>query len=163
MTQQKTQASQVTNPWWFALELGLFAGLIWGGFHGFFYFLRFTSVLPGFLAEPFFKTTYLKTQPGYYMGWLFFTVFSLVATYIYIFTLRKMKGPWPGLAYGILWWVIIFFIGPMYKMVPPLRQAGWDTIISEFCIFMLWGLFIGYTIAVEYTEERAREPKKVFR
>ena len=43
----------------------------------------------------------------------------------------------------------------------PGEEAPWDTNISEVCIFILWGLFIGYTTAQEFTDEKLREPKKV--
>lgn len=162
MRQQRRSDGKRTNPWTFALELGFFAGVIWGGVQGFFFFMRFTSVIPGYLAEPFFKTSYLKTQPGYYVGWLFFTLFSIIAALIYTLAFRKLKGPWPGIAYGIIWWAIIFLLaGPMLHMVLPFKKLTINSHISEFCIYLLWGLFIGYTVAVEYTDERDREPRKL--
>ncbi len=42
----------------------------------------------------------------------------------------------------------------------PQNELTWDSIITEFCFFLLWGLFIGYTVAMEYTDERKREPEK---
>ncbi|WP_213617816.1 YqhR family membrane protein [Paenibacillus sp. J22TS3] len=159
--QRQREGKQVTNPWWFALQLGFFAGLIWGGIHGVFYFMRFTKIIPGFLAEPFFKHAYLKTMPGYFIGWLFFIIFSILAALIYTMFLRKLKGPWPGLVYGALWWAVLFLLaGPALHMTPPFRQLNFNTHFSEFCLYLLWGLFIGYTAAMEYTDERDREPRK---
>lgn len=150
-----------THPFFFSLRLGFFAGLIWGAIHGFFYFMRFTKVIPGYLAEPFFKHDFLKTQPGYYVGWLFFIVFSIICAVLYTLLLRKMRGPWPGLLYGVWWWAIVFgILSPIYKLTPPLRVLGWTSLISEFCLYLLWGIFIGYTAATEYTEDRLREPQK---
>ncbi|WP_223066527.1 YqhR family membrane protein [Paenibacillus caui] len=162
MAQQKNEnTKKKTDPVWFALELGFFAGLIWGAVHGFFYFMRFTIVIPGFLAEPFFKHAYLKTQPGYFIGWLYFTVFSVIASLLYVLILRKLKGPWPGILYGIWWWVVIYgVLSPSLMLTEPLRTMGWTSVISEFCLFVLWGLFIGYTTALEFTEDRLREPEK---
>ncbi|WP_138493049.1 YqhR family membrane protein [Paenibacillus pinistramenti] len=149
-----------TNFIWFSLELGFFAGVIWGAVHGFFYFMRFTVVVPGYLAEPFFRNSFLKTQPGYYIGWLFFIVFSMIASFLYTLLLRKLRGPWPGMLYGIWWWAIVFFVlSPLFSLTLPLRNLGWTTLISEFCLYLLWGLFIGYTAAIEYTDDRLREPK----
>ncbi|CAM4268980.1 MAG: YqhR family membrane protein [Paenibacillus macerans] len=150
-----------TNIWIYSLEIGFFAGLIWGGIKGFFYFLRFTTVIPGYLVEPFFKRSFLYSQPGYYVGWLSFIVFSILATLIYTLLFRKLKGPGPGILYGIVWWGLIFgILGPAFGMTRPLLELSKDTLISEFCLYLLWGLFIGYTTAEEYTDEREREPKK---
>lgn len=149
------------NIWIYSLEIGFFAGLIWGAIKGFFYFLRFTTVIPGYLVEPFFKRSFLYSQPGYYVGWLSFIVFSILATLIYTLLFRKLKGPGPGILYGIVWWGLIFgILGPAFGMTRPLLELSKDTLISEFCLYLLWGLFIGYTTAEEYTDEREREPKK---
>lgn len=123
--------------------------------------MRFTTVIPGYLVEPFFKRSFLYSQPGYYVGWLSFIVFSILATLIYTLLFRKLKGPGPGILYGIVWWGLIFgILGPAFGMTRPLLELSKDTLISEFCLYLLWGLFIGYTTAEEYTDEREREPKK---
>ena len=150
-----------TNPLAFALELGFFAGLIWGAIHWVFYMFHLTKVIPGYLGESFFKHTFLKSGSGQIVGWLLFILLSAIASVIYVLLFRKLKGPWPGMVYGLVWWIMIFTLaGPPLHMVKPLKYLGWNSIISEICLFLLWGLFIGYTIAVEFTDERKREPKQ---
>ncbi|UPK42069.1 YqhR family membrane protein [Paenibacillus pabuli] len=159
--QRQGQAHYFTKPFPFAVELGFFAGFIWGGLHWLFYLLHFTVVPLGFLAEPFFKHKFIYTAAGHLTGWLFFIVFSVLASLIYTYTLKKWKGPLPGMGYGILWWLIIFvLVGPKLEMVKPLNRLTWDSIITELCFFLLWGLFIGYTVAMEFTDERKREPEQ---
>ncbi|MDR0267060.1 YqhR family membrane protein [Paenibacillus sp.] len=151
-----------TNPLTFALGVGFFSGLIWGAIHWLFYVLHFTKVIPGFLGEPFLKHSYLISGRGQFAGWLLFIVFSMIASVIFVLLFRKLKGPWPGIVYGVVWWCIIFaMVGPELHMFKQLNQMGWDTIVSEFCLFLLWGLFIGYTTAFEFTDERKREPEEV--
>ena len=154
------EAHYYTNRFSFALELGFFAGLIWGGIHWLFHLLHFTVVPVGFLAEPFFKHKYIYTPAGHLTGWLCFIVFSIFASLLYTFTIRKLKGPFPGMVYGIVWWIILFILlGPKLGMMKPLNRLTWDSIFTEICFFLLWGLFIGYTVAMEYTDERKREPE----
>lgn len=162
MIQHMFRREKKTNIWLFSLQLGFFAGLFWGAVRGLFYYMKFTGIIPGFLLEPFFKHAYLQTQPGYYAGWLSFILFSMVASVIYVVAFRKLKGPWPGLAYGVAWWLVLLFaLGPFTKMTRPATEYPFDTLFTEFCVFLLWGMFIGYTTAEEYTNERVREPKKV--
>ncbi|MBE0336002.1 YqhR family membrane protein [Paenibacillus sp. 23TSA30-6] len=145
----------------FALELGFFAGLLWGLLRWLFYTLHFTVVAPGFLAEPFFKHSFMKTTAGHLVGLLFFIALSVVASLVYTWMFRRYKGPLPGIVYGLVWWVILFVLtGPKLGMMNPLHRLTWDSIYTEICVFILWGLFIGYTVAVEYTDERKREPEK---
>ena len=67
-----------------------------------------------------------------------------------------------GIAYGIVWWAVLFVaLNPWLRLTDPVKKSLWDTNISEVCIFILWGLFIGYTTAQEFTDEKLREPKKV--
>jgi len=149
--------SEHTNPWLFAIELGFFAGVIWGGAHWLMYIMKFTKVSPGFLLEPFFKHQFLATSAGQAAGYLSFIVFSVFVSLLYVLTLRRLKGPWPGLIYGVLWWGIIFLAGSRLFLMQGPFHLPWNTVISEFCIFLLWGLFIGYTAAVEFTDERKRD------
>ncbi|MRN53571.1 YqhR family membrane protein [Paenibacillus monticola] len=157
MSKSHQQKSDPTNPWIFALELGYFAGLIWGGARWLMYTLHFTKVIPGFLAEPFFKHDFLMTPAGHLLGYLFFIGFSVVVSLLYVLILRKLKGPWPGMIYGVLWWSVLFLAGSQYFLMQRPFRLPWNSIISEFCVFLLWGLFIGYTAAIEYTDERKRE------
>lgn len=150
--------THLTNRWTFALRLGIFAGLIWGAVKIVFYYLGFTKVIPGFMVEPFYQHAFLNSWKGHMVGWFYFIVISIIATYIYILFFYKIKGPWMGMVYGLLWWCFFYLIiGPLNAMMPRIDKLDWNTIITDFCLFILWGLFIGYTIAVEFTDERMRE------
>ena len=121
------------------------------------YTLHFTKVIPGFLAEPFFKHEFLVTAAGQILGYLFFIAFSVLASLLYVLILRRLRGPWPGMIYGVLWWSALFIGGSQYFLLQRPFRLPWNSVISEFCVFLLWGLFIGYTAAIEYTDERKRD------
>lgn len=160
--QENQKRSTLTNPVLYSIQIGFFAGLIWGGFRWIFFVFQLTTVLPGYMAEPFYKHSFLLSNYGHLVGWGYFTLFSILATMLYTFALRKLKGPWPGIIYGVAWWAIIYGgIGPALFMIKPLTKMGWPSLTTEFCVFILWGLFIGYSVAMEYTDERGREPGDV--
>lgn len=148
-----------TNPWLFSIKIGFFAGLIWGIVRWMFYEMKFTSILPGFAADPFFKASFLKTAWGEVVGIAVFVLFSIAAALIYKVALGRLRGPWPGILYGAAWWAILFaVVGPMLGIMEGIRKAGWNTLYTELCVFLLWGVFIGYSIAFEFTDEASREP-----
>lgn len=150
---------QRTNKWIFALYVGFFAGVLWGGLKIVEQYFHLTSLSPGFLIEPFFKHSFLSAWAGYLLGWGSFILFSILASLIYAIVLAKAKGPWPGICYGLLWWGLIFLlIGPVSGMTEWIAYMDWNTILTDACLFVLWGLFIGYSISFEFTEERTREP-----
>lgn len=153
------QTTSNTNGWIFSLHIGFFAGLIWGGIRVFFYYFQFTKLLPGFLLEPFYPHSFLESSQGQYLGWIYFILFSMVASLIYTALLSKLRGAWIGIAYGCLWWFLLLaVIGPWLEMSPAINQLDLNSILSELCVFVLWGVFIGYSISFEFTDERKREP-----
>ncbi|MFD0695018.1 YqhR family membrane protein [Paenibacillus sp. GCM10027628] len=148
-----------TNRWVFALYIGFFAGLIWGALKIVEQYLKFTKIVIGFLVEPFFRHDFLLSWQGTLIGWGFFTLFSIVAAYIYMVTLWRLQGPWWGIAYGAVWWGALYLlVGPLAGMTYWIKDLDINSVLSDLCLFLVWGMFIGYSIAIEYTDERTREP-----
>jgi Conserved membrane protein YqhR len=150
-----------TNRWLFSLYVGFYSGLIWGVLKLFEYYFKFTSVVPGFLLEPFYKHSYLTQWQGIAIGYMSFIVLSIIASLIYAAFFYRVKGGWLGGLYGIAWWCLLFLlIGPLTGMLQPIQQYSRDTIVTEICLFLLWGIFIGYSIALEFTEDRASDTQQ---
>ncbi|WP_223829704.1 YqhR family membrane protein [Paenibacillus arenilitoris] len=148
-----------TNPWLYAVKIGFFAGLIWGIVRWLFYAMKFTTILPGFAADPFFRESFLKTGWGMVVGIGCFIALSIIAALLYYVLLGRMRGPWPGIVYGLAWWALLFVaLGPLLGVMAGVTKEGWNTLFSELCVFLLWGAFIGYSIAFEFTDEASREP-----
>ena len=156
---RKRKQSHRTNILTYTLNLGFFAGVFWSVLHWIFYVINFTEAVPGYMLEPFFTRAFLRSGWGQGAGLAAFIAFSILAAYLYIGTLKRFRGPWAGLAYGVGWWALIFLvIGPLAGMVLPPNRIGWDTLITEFCVYLMWGMFIGYSIAFEFHAEASREP-----
>lgn len=161
MTAYRRKHSHQTNPWSYSIMIGFYAGLIWSVFHWLVYVLKFTAVIPGYLAEPFFRRSFLQTWWGHLTGIVFFILFSIAAALLYWMLLGRLRGPWPGIIYGVLWWGVMFYaLGPLFGMTSPAPRLGWNTLMTELCVHVLWGLFIGYSIAFEFHDEASREPLK---
>jgi len=64
------------------------------------------------------------------------------------------------LVFGAAWWAAFYAAaGPMIGAVPPLRTIGWNSLLADLSLFVIWGLFIGYSIAFEFHQEARREPE----
>ncbi len=153
------QTVRKTNRWMYALHTGFYAGVIWGLLKLFLFILKFTKVPPAFLVEPFMDHAAVVTWSGHLIGWASFILFSIVAAFLYMILLGKARGPWPGIYYGAAWWAMLYLlIGPLTGMMKPPGLSDGNSLISDGSLFLMWGVFIGYTIANEFTDERLREP-----
>lgn len=156
---KRHKGKKTTKPMVFSLYIGVFAGILWGGLKMLEFAMRFTEVVPGFLLEPFFLHSYLVTARGLVLGYLSFIAFSTIAGLIYGIFLRRLKGPWPGIGYGLAWWAVLYLlVGPVTEMMPGVTQLDLNSFVTDLCLFAVWGLFIGYSIAMEFNKERFREP-----
>lgn len=148
-----------TNPWIYSLKIGFYAGLFFGVLRWICYEMNFTKIISGFLLDSFFSQDYLQSGWGIVAGIACFIAFSIVAALVYMAALGRRRGPWPGIFYGIGWWAALFgLIGPLLGISRWLYEIGWNTIFTELSIFTVWGLFIGFSIAFEFTDEASREP-----
>lgn len=149
----------MAKRWLFACYIGFYGGLIWGAMRWLFYALNFSKVLPGFLIEPWYRKSFMYSGYGHLTGIGAFVLLSIIAALLYAAVLWKAKGPWPGIAYGIVWYVLLMlWIAPAWGMIPRLKELWPNSLSSELCLYLLWGVFIGYSIALEFTDERMREP-----
>lgn len=150
---------QDTNRWTYALQLGFFAGLIWGGIKNFLYYLEFTNVEPLFLLKALFTKAFIHSWVGHLVGWGVFVLFSMGAALLYAALFYKIKGPWMGIAYGAGIWLILHgLVGPPLGMMNGFEKQGLNTVTTEICLYLMWGLFIGYSIAYEFNDVAATEP-----
>lgn len=144
-----------------SLKIGFFAGVIWGLVRWLATGLNFTQVTQAFLLDPFLPNRVLGSLWWQFAGWIAFIAMSIVAALVYWLALGTLRGPWPGIVFGVAWWGLFYaLLGPLVGAVPSLRTIGWDSMVSDFCLYLVWGLFIGYSIAFELHDEWKREPNK---
>lgn len=158
--QQRNEGTR-RNRFWFAVQVGFYGALIFWFVRWIVHYFKFTEVNPGYLVSPFFSDDFLAGAAGYIVGFLSFLVISVIASLLYVLFASKMKGPWPGIGYGVLWFLILYMaIGMLFGLVPPLGVISWDSLWSDFTVYVFWGVFIGYTISFEYTDERQRSKEE---
>ena len=146
-----------TNPWTFSATVGLFAGLIWGLLEILFYYFKFTRVEPAFFMNPWYVDGYLHSWRGHIVGLFWIVVMSIAASLLYAALFRKVRGPWFGILYGLVWWALLYvLIGPMTGTSESILTLDRNSFWTELCLFVLSGVFIGYSISFEFTDEQKR-------
>lgn len=138
--------------------IGFFGGLIWGFVALICYLLNFTSIGPSLLFSPFPPGAWRNGTGGQFLAVAGISVLSVPFALIYRFTLSRLKSIWAGIGTGVLLWGIVFIaLKPWLRGLPVFYRLGWNTCTTTLCLFILYGLFIGYSIAFMIQENSGRE------
>ncbi|MBT2698287.1 hypothetical protein J7E79_12790 [Bacillus sp. ISL-40] len=130
---------------------GLFGGLFWGLIGCIASYLSFTEIRPNVILEPWALGHWKYEWLGTVISIILIGICSVVAAFIYYAVLRKFTGFWFGLGYGIVLFLVVFFIlNPLFPGIKPFFDLKRDTIITSICIYIVYGIFIGYSINYEY-------------
>jgi hypothetical protein len=132
---------------------GLIVGIVLSGIAYLAYIFNFTSISPRVILDPWALGDWKKGWLGTVIAIIMMGAFSIVAAIIYYATLRKVNSMWVGIAYGIVLFFLVFFVlNPIFPGIKPFRDLDLDTLITSICLYVIYGLFVGYTISYEENE-----------
>lgn len=136
---------------------GLFGGIFWGTVGYIAYLFNFTEIRPNVILEPWALGYWKNGWLGTVISLSLMGVFSVIAAFVYYGTLKKRKGIWFGLGYGLVLFLLVFVVlNPLFPGMNPLFDLSRDTIITSICIYIVYGVFIGYSINYEYQNNKAQ-------
>lgn len=137
---------------------GLFAGIFWGMIGYICYIFSLTEIRPNVFLEPWALGNWKNEWIGTIISILLMGVFSIPTAFIYYWALKKWNGIWLGLTYGLVIFLLVFIVlNPLFPSIKPLFDLNRDTIITSICLFLVYGLFIGYSINYEYVNTKGKE------
>jgi len=132
---------------------GLFGGLLWSAIGYFAYYLNFIKVEPNIILEPFTVGTWRESWIGIVISIFAYGIISIVVAFLYYAILKKFKTMWVGAVYGIVLFLIVFIIlNPIFPSMKPFLKLDLNTIITCVCLYIVYGVFIGYSISYEQNE-----------
>jgi hypothetical protein len=127
----------------------------------FFHFFHFSEIRPNMLLQPFILGAWKDKLLGTFISILLIGILSIGAALLYYAFLRKIKGMWAGLVYGaVLWGIVFFLFNPIFPDLSPIYELKSETIVSSFCLYLLFGLFVGYSISFEHNELNSDKLKR---
>jgi hypothetical protein len=146
--------SIITHVFW----TGLIGGIFWSLIGYLAYIFSFTDIHPHVILEPWALGDWKKDWLGTIISILVFGIISVGAAFLYFSALKKLNGIWPGMVYGIVIFVLVFIIlNPLFPSIGPFKELSRDTLITSLCLYLLYGLFIGYSISYEYQNHLTSE------
>ncbi|MBE6185097.1 YqhR family membrane protein [Heyndrickxia ginsengihumi] len=132
---------------------GFVGGVFWSAIAYCFHFLNFTSIEPNIILEPFTVGKWRTIWIGKIISIIAYGVISIGIAVIYYVVLKKFKSMWIGAIYGLALFAIVFFIlNPIFPSMKPFWKLDLNTIITSCCIYILYGVFIGYSISFEQVQ-----------
>ncbi|WP_182480470.1 YqhR family membrane protein [Peribacillus asahii] len=152
-----TKGTVMKDVWIIGLVGGILASLLGMVVH-FFHFMEFS---PNFILTSWSNRHWVKAWQGSLVTVLLFGIISIIIAFIYYALFKKMKNMIAYILFGILWWVILFFVfRPIFNDLPSVAKMSSDSIVTSMCIFALYGVFIGYSISFEYQEYMHEQNKQ---
>lgn len=159
--QQNTGQIETTDFTALVALIGFFGGLIWGFVYFIAYYLNLTDVGPALILNPWALGEWKNKILGQLIGIIAISMISIGIAFLYRALFAKFKSITLSLLFGVsLWGFVFYLLKPMFPDLKPLSEIGWNTIVTTVCIFLLYGLFIGYSISFHYEERQTAYSKK---
>ncbi|MED3791296.1 YqhR family membrane protein [Niallia alba] len=140
---------------------GMFGGIFWSliGYVG--YVFNFTEIRPNIILEPWAIGSWKYGWLGTVISIIAIGFFSTGAAFAYYLMLRKFKTVFIGMGFGIALFACVFIVlNPIFPSMAPFLELKRDTIITSVCLYILYGVFVGYTISYEENEIQIKKWKE---
>lgn len=140
---------------------GLFGGIFWSALAYLAYIFNFTEIRPNVILEPWALGEWKQQWLGTVISIIAIGLFSAGAALVYYAAMRKLKSMWAGAAFGLALFFLVFYVlNPIFPGIKPFMDLSKNTLITSICIYLLYGVFVGYSISYEENEKQNREKKQ---
>lgn len=136
-----------------SIVTGFIGGVFWSTLAYLAYILNFTEISPNLILQPFALGDWKQGVFGNILSIIIIGLISIGAALVYYAILRRFDGMWLGIVYGGALWLLVFFVlNPIFPNVETVFELTRGTIVTTLCLYILYGVFIGYSISFDYKE-----------
>ncbi|WP_010284608.1 YqhR family membrane protein [Bacillus timonensis] len=133
--------------------IGLFGGIFWSLLSYLSYVFHFTELSPNLVLKPWILGDWKNRVLGQFIGVLVIGIISIGVALLYYAFLKKFTSIWVGAGFGIVLWLIVFYVfNPIFPDIKTVAELERNTVITTICFYILYGVFIGYSISFEENE-----------
>ncbi|WP_209123072.1 YqhR family membrane protein [Alkalihalobacillus sp. BA299] len=154
--QQTLEQSRKDEPMSYNAKIatiGIFGGLLWSTLGYIAFFFNFARIGPALVLMPWALGDWKNGYIGQIVGIIVIGLLSVLVAFIYKLLFERFNSLWPGILYGIVLWLIVFYLlNPIFPGLKSVANLDSNTIITTICLYVLYGVFIGYSISYEYQE-----------
>lgn len=150
-----SKSSVRTNVLW----IGFFGGLLASLFGIAAHYVHFIEFSPNFILTSWSNQSWMNAWQGLLITVLLFALLSIALAFLYYVVCKKMNGMLVYMLFGVFCWALLLFVcNPLFRDLPALSTLSADSIITSICIFVVYGVFVGYSISFDH-QEYSREQK----
>ncbi|WP_077621602.1 YqhR family membrane protein [Sediminibacillus massiliensis] len=138
-----------------ALFTGFIGGVIWSFFGAVASYFNFASVSPAtFILRSWLDADWTGGWRGELLSIFIIGLLSILTAVIFYGLGKNMDGGiWPSAIFGLaLWFVIFYLFQPIFPNIPHMTELNSNTVVTTICLYLLYGTFIGYSIAYNYQD-----------
>jgi hypothetical protein len=145
-----------------ALSVGVAGGLFWSIVESIAHYINFTTIGPSILIAPFVTSTFSHKPIAHLIGILAATILAVLFSLVYVFTLSRFYHPLIGVACGLVLFAIFYYVlVPVLSLTnKPIHQMGANNFTTQLCLFVLFGLFVGFSLSTEYSSNENQAKAK---
>lgn len=146
-----------------ALLTGFVGGVFWSIVGALAAYFNFTSVSPAsFILRSWLQTEWSDGWLGQLVSIIAIGILSVLMALVYYGVMKKSEGIWPSAIFGIaLWFIVYYLLQPIFPNVSHMTDLDSTTIVTTVCLFLLYGIFVGYSISYEYLEQAKSQEQEV--
>ncbi|MCM3650355.1 YqhR family membrane protein [Metabacillus litoralis] len=139
-----------------AIVTGFIGGVFWSLLAYLAYILNFTEISPNLILQPFALGDWKNGTLGNFIGVVLIGILSIGAALIYYAILKRFTSMWVGIIYGAVLFALVFFLlNPIFPNLQTVFELPRGTVVTTVCIYILFGVFVGYSISFDYNELNA--------
>jgi hypothetical protein len=132
---------------------GFIGGIFWSFLAYLSSLLNFTEVSPNLILQPIALGDWKNGTLGEIISIVLIGLLSIGVALAYYAILKRFKSMWIGFLYGIALWGLVFFIlNPIFPNLQTVFELSRATIVTTVCLYILYGVFVGYSISFDYNE-----------
>ncbi|WP_077308726.1 YqhR family membrane protein [Terribacillus halophilus] len=136
---------------------GFIGGVLWATVAWLAYFFHFTDLsVADFILRSWVWMPWADSWAGELVSILLVGILSVLVAFLYYVFLKKSQGIIPSLLFGVALWVLVqIILAPIIYGVDSAFQADRNANITTMCLYLLYAVFIGYSISYEYQQSQA--------
>ncbi|AIF66774.1 hypothetical protein GZ22_09055 [Terribacillus saccharophilus] len=154
MQQNRKTASRFNRS---AVVTGFVGGVLWSAIALVAHFFHFTDLsVADFVLRSWVWMPWAETWVAELLSIFIVGILSILIAYLYFLFLKKQQGIIPSIIFGVVLWVLVqLVLAPIIHGVDSAFQADRNANITTMCLYLLYAVFIGYSISFEYQQSQA--------